>query len=144
MTRSSRTKESAAISGFSLRWRKKWLRQKSSSEMCLCPDRAVLKLRRLTKGLTDNSSMVNGDLESTVVCKSILVRIPAPRWPKRSWRTKTISTRPVTPPKRRRSPGLLSCRPNARQVCTSSLEQVSSGALMDCDYAERPRAPSQY
>ena len=41
--------------------------------------------------------MVHGDRESTAVCKSTLIRIPAPCWPKRSWRTGAISTRPITP-----------------------------------------------
>jgi hypothetical protein len=33
--------------------------------MCLFPDRALLKFRRFTRGLTDNTSMVHGDREST-------------------------------------------------------------------------------
>jgi acyl-CoA reductase-like NAD-dependent aldehyde dehydrogenase len=33
--------------------------------MCLFPDRALLKFWRFTRGLTDNTSMVHGDREST-------------------------------------------------------------------------------
>ena len=63
MTRSSRTKESAAISGFSFAEKENGFDNRVSAP----PDRAVLKLRRFTTGLTDNTSMVHGDRESRAV-----------------------------------------------------------------------------
>src|SRR4029077_12460044 len=56
-----------------------------------------LTRRRLTEGLTDNTSTARGVPEGTAVCESTLIRIRAPRWPKWSWQTRAISTRPITP-----------------------------------------------
>jgi thiamine pyrophosphate-dependent acetolactate synthase large subunit-like protein len=57
--------------------------------MCLFPDRGVLKLRPY-QGF--DGQYIDGSWrpESTAVCESTLIRIPAPRWPKRSWRSKAI------------------------------------------------------
>jgi pimeloyl-ACP methyl ester carboxylesterase len=115
--RNSRTKESAAIGGFPFDGGRNGFDNRVWPRCALPPDRAVPKLRRFTRGLTDNASMVHGDRESTAVCESTLIRILAPRWPKWSWRTNAISTRPITPQRRRRSPGQHGCRPNARRSC---------------------------
>jgi hypothetical protein len=76
---------------------------------------SAAKAPALCQRLMDNTSKVHGDRESTAVCESTLIRTPAPRWPKRLWRTKAISTRPTTPQEKLRSHGQLGCRLNARR-----------------------------